>query len=73
MSPLEFGAIITALVLIAITNLFILNTLKELLKEHLNVQLWTEYDSIYECYNVHTAIKFDGETISEDSFSMASM
>lgn len=33
MSPLAFGAIITALVLIAITNLFILDTLKELLKE----------------------------------------
>lgn len=48
-------------------------TLKELLKEHLNVQLWTEYDSVYECYNVHTAIKFDGETISEDSFSMDCM
>ena len=38
MSPLEFGAIITALVLIAITNLFILNTLKELLKELRKVQ-----------------------------------
>lgn len=33
MSSLEFGAIITAIGLIAITNLFILNTLKELLKE----------------------------------------
>lgn len=48
-------------------------TLKELLKEHLNVQLWTEYDVIDDCYSVHAAIIFDGETISEDSFSMDCM
>lgn len=33
MSPFEFGAISVALVVIAVTNLFILDTLKELLKE----------------------------------------
>jgi hypothetical protein len=33
MSPFEFGAISVALVVIAVTNLFILSTLKELLKE----------------------------------------
>jgi hypothetical protein len=45
-------------------------TLKELLKEHLNIRLWTAYDIVDDCYNVHTAITFDGETISEDSFRM---
>ena len=48
-------------------------TLKELLRDYLDIQLWTEYDSVYECYNVHTAIRFDGETISEDSFSIDCM
>lgn len=33
MSPFEFGVITAALVIITITNLFILDTLKELLKE----------------------------------------
>ena len=46
------------------------NTLKEVLRDYLDIQLWTEWDSVYECYNVHAAIIFDGETISEDSFSM---
>jgi hypothetical protein len=33
MNPFEFGAISVALVVIAVTNVFILSTLKELLKE----------------------------------------
>lgn len=33
MSPFEFGVITAALVITTITNLFILDTLKELLKE----------------------------------------
>ena len=33
MSPFEFGVISVALAIIAVTNVFILNTLKELLKE----------------------------------------
>ena len=49
------------------------DTLKELLMDYLDIQLWTEYDSVYECYNVRTAIIFDGETISEDSFSVDCM
>jgi hypothetical protein len=47
------------------------DTLKELLRDYLDIQLWTEYDIVDDCYNVHTAIIFDGETISEDSFSMS--
>lgn len=33
MNPFEFGVISVALIMIAVTNVFILNTLKELLKE----------------------------------------
>ena len=33
MSPFEFGVISVALIMIAVTNLFIFNALKELLKE----------------------------------------
>lgn len=47
------------------------DTLKELLKEYLNVQIWTEYDIVDECYYVHTEIMFDGDVISEDSFNMS--
>lgn len=49
------------------------NTLKELLRDYLDIQLWAEYDSVDNCYNVHAAIIFDGETINEDSFSMDCM
>lgn len=46
------------------------NALKELLRDYLDIQLWTEYDVIDDCYSVHAAIIFDRETISEDSFNM---
>ena len=49
------------------------DTLKELLRDYLDIQLWTEYDVIDDCYSVHTVIIFDGETISEDSFNMDCM
>ena len=49
------------------------DTLKELLRDYLDIQLWTEYDVIDDCYSVHTAIIFDGETISEDSFYLDCM
>lgn len=49
------------------------DTLKELLRDYLDIQLWTEYDSVDDCHTIHAAIIFDGETISEDSFSMDCM
>lgn len=49
------------------------DTLKELLKKYLDVETWFEYDIVDDCYYVHTEIIFDGETISEDSFSMDCM
>lgn len=45
------------------------DTLKELLRDYLDVATWTEFNG--ENYEVHTSITFDGETISEDSFEMA--
>mgnify|MGYP003412883735 CR=1 FL=1 len=48
-------------------------TLKELLRDSLDVQMWTEYDPIGDEYELHTRILFDGETISQDYITLASI